>query len=211
MTDLLAHYDYLTLRESLDHVAYDCPADRLVGFLRALRDEHGFDLLSDITAIDRFEASPRFEVIYHLFSTEAHRWIRVAAPCADDEEPTCPSIVELWPAANWHERETYDMFGIRFEGHPDLRRILMWESYPYFPLRKEFPLAGHEVDLPSVEVGAALGVKAKPAPMMGGPFHAPQRGTMRKREPRADDESWTESNEKRPDEAQAPKPRDFNT
>jgi len=103
------------------------------------------------------------------------------------------------------------MFGIRFEGHPDLRRILMWDGYPWYPLRKEFPLAGHEVELPSAETTERTGAKVLPAPMMGGPFHAPQRGTMRKREPRADDESWTEIRHKRPDEAQAPKPRDFNT
>ena len=211
MTDLLARYDFLQLRESLDHLAYNCPSDRLMALLQALRDEHGYDLLSDVTAIDHFEASPRYEVVYHLFSTEQHKWVRIATPCAGDEEPVCPSVVSLWPGANWHERETYDMFGIRFEGHPDLRRILMWDGYPWYPLRKEFPLAGHEVELPSAETTERTGAKVLPAPMMGGPFHAPQRGTMRKREPRADDESWTEIRHKRPDEAQAPKPRDFNT
>lgn len=211
MTDLLARYDFLQIRESLDCPAYNCPLDRLVAFVRALRDDHGYDFLCDVTGIDHFEASPRFEVVYHLFSTTQHRWVRVAVACEGDEEPVCPSIVELWAGANWHERETYDMFGIRFEGHPDLRRILMWEGYPWYPLRKEFPLAGHETELPDADTGERTGAKVVPAPMMGGPFHSPQYGTMRHREPRADDETWTESRPKRPDEAQAPEPRDFNT
>ncbi|MFP4282858.1 MAG: NADH-quinone oxidoreductase subunit C [Opitutales bacterium] len=209
MTDLLAHFSFLRLRESLDHPAYDCPREELIECLRALRDEHGFDLLSDVTAIDHYEASPRFEVVYHLYSTGKHQWVRLCTPCVDDNEPRCPSIVALWPGANWHERETYDMFGITFEGHPDLRRILMWDGYPYFPLRKEFPLAGHEVELPSPEIAARTNAKVLPAPMMGGPFHSGQRGSMKHREPRADDESWTERREKDPAQANREHPREF--
>ncbi len=211
MTELLTRYDFIQLRETLDHPAYNCPRDRVVELLQALRDEHGYDLLSDVTAIDHYEASPRFEVVYHLYSTGRHQWVRIVTPCDGDEEPTCPSIVSLWPAANWHERETYDMLGIHFEGHPDLRRILMWDGYPYYPLRKEFPLAGIETELPSAEIAERTRAKVEPAPMMGGPFHSPQHGTMRHREPRADDESWTETQPKQPEEAAAPQPRDFNT
>jgi len=208
-TSLIAKYAFLSPRDTLDYPAVNCPAEELVGFLQKLRDDEGFTFLADVTAIDHYEASPRFEVVYHLYHLEKHTYVRVATPCADDEEPSVPTISGLWAGANWHERETYDMFGIKFDGHPDLRRILMWESYPYFPLRKEFPLAGHEVELPADDVVDRTGVKVKPAPMMGGPFHAPQRGTMRRREPRADDESWTEASEK--DELQAVNetPREF--
>ncbi len=111
------------------------PLADVVAVLRSLRDDHGFDLLMDLTAIDWAEgASPRFTMVYHLFSTSRREYLRIAAACAGDEEPSAPTITGLWPAANWHERECYDMFGIRFEGHPDLRRILMWDGYPDFPL-----------------------------------------------------------------------------
>jgi NADH-quinone oxidoreductase subunit C len=87
------------------------------------------------------------------------------------------------------------MFGIRFDGHPDMRRILMWDEYPHFPLRKDFPLAGIETELPDDEVAAETKEKVRPAPMAGGPFVAPQESHMSQREPRARDESW---NEKKP-------------
>mgnify|MGYP006076903705 CR=1 FL=1 len=209
MTELLAHFSFLSPRESLDLPAYNCPQAELIGLLNALRDDHGYDLLTDVTAIDHYEMSPRFEVVYHLYSTTKYTAIRLATPCADDNEPSCPTAVEIWPAANWHERETWDLLGIRFEGHPDLRRILMWEDYPYHPLRKEFPLAGHEVELPSAEIAERTNTTVKPAPMMGGPFHSGQRGSMRDREPRADDESWTEELEKDAAQAQVERPREL--
>lgn len=196
LTAIREAYPRLTPRASADWPAWNCPQEDLLALLGYLRDEHGFDFLVDVTAIDHFETRPRFEVVYHLYSTHRHEYLRVATPCADAAEPSCFSVTSLWPTADWHERETYDMFGIRFEGHPDLRRILMWDEYPYFPLRKEFPLAGKEVPLPSAEVEEVTGVTAKPAPMMGGPFHAPQKGRMSGREPRADDESWTEVRER---------------
>ena len=99
--------------------------------------------------------------------------------------------------------------GIRFVGHPDLRRILMWDDYPYHPLRKEFPLAGIDVPLPAADIAERTGVTAAPAPMMGGPFHAPQHGPMSRREPRADDESWNEHVPKDPRQAQSSTPRDL--
>jgi NADH-quinone oxidoreductase subunit C len=129
-----------------------------------------------------------------------HGYVRLAADCADDVNPSMPSATSLWPGANWHERETYDMFGIKFTGHPDLRRILMWDGYPYFPLRKEFPLAGRETALPDLAVAEETGAAVKPAPYMGGPFVAAPGGTMEAAEPRAKDQSWTERREK-PDKA----------
>ena len=100
--------------------------------------------------------------------------------------------------ADWHERETWDLLGVRFEGHADLRRILMWDGYPYHPLRKDFPLVGIETELPDIEVAEVTQAKVKAAPMMGGPFVASSSGeiNLTEAEPRAKDESWTEKFEK---------------
>ena len=195
LTALKEKFPQATDRASLDHPAVNVPVADLPGVLRHLRDESAFDLLMDVTAIDWSEGvSPRFTVVYHLLSTtRPGTYIRVAANCANDLEPSAPSVVSLWPGADWHERECYDMFGIKFEGHPDLRRILMWDSYPYFPLRKEFPLAGIEVPLPDAEVAEETGTKVIAAPMAGGPFvAAPGEINLTEAEPRAKDESWSD-------------------
>jgi NADH-quinone oxidoreductase subunit C len=104
-------------------------------------------------------------------------------------------VSSLHPGANWHEREAFDMFGIRFDGHPDPRRILMWDAYPYHPLRKDFPLAGIEVPLPAADVAEVTGQTVEPAPMMGGPFVSPG-GKMSEGEPSALDQSWNEEKPK---------------
>jgi len=185
-------------RATLDHPALDVPAEQVVAVLGYLRDQAGFDFLVDLTAIDNGEdALPRFTVVYHLLSTTHLNYVRIAMACPGGADPTAPSITSLWPGANWHEREAFDMFGIRFEGHPDLRRILMWDGYPHHPLRKEFPLAGIETTLPDLEVVAETGTKVIAAPMMGGPFVA-SSGEMNltDAEPRAKDESWSERTEK---------------
>lgn len=195
ITALKAKFPLVTDRASRDCPAVDVPAAEILAVLQTLRDEHAFDLLSDVTAIDWAEgASPRFTAVYHLYSTTSHAAVRVTTPCTgDDAAPTAPSVVTLWPGANWHEREAYDMFGIKFEGHPDLRRILMWDGYPYHPLRKEFPLAGIETALPDLEIAEETKTKVLPAPMAGGPFVA-SAGEMNltEAEPRAKDESWNE-------------------
>jgi NADH-quinone oxidoreductase subunit C len=195
---LKSKFPQATDRASGDHPAVNLPAADVPAALRILRDEFGYDLLADVTAIDWSEkASPRFTVVYHVYSIAAHAYVRVAADCPNDAEPAVPSVVNLWPGANWHEREVYDMFGIKFAGHPDLRRILMWDEYPHFPLRKEFPLAGIETVLPDPEVVAETHAKVQSAPMMGGPFVASSgQINMGKAEPRAKDESWTEKREK---------------
>ena len=197
-TALREKFPQATVRASLDHPAVNVPAVELPAVMKYLRDESAFDMLVDVTAIDWAEGvSPRFTMVYHLLSTTNHTYLRVAADCANDAEPSVPSVVGLWPGANWHERETYDMFGIKFEGHPNLRRILMWEGYPHFPLRKEFPLAGIETPLPDAEVAAETGTNLIAAPMMGGPFvAAPGEINLTEAEPRAKVESWTEKREK---------------
>jgi NADH-quinone oxidoreductase subunit C len=185
-------------RASLDHPAVNVPAGDVFAALKYLRDEFAFDLLSDLTAIDWAEGvTPRFTVVYHLYSTTRQAYLRVATNCPDDAAPAVPTVYAIWPGANWHEREAFDMFGIQFTGHPDLRRILMWDGYPYHPLRKEFPLAGIETVLPDAEVVAETKTKVIAAPMAGGPFVAsPGEVNMTEAEPRAKDESWNERREK---------------
>lgn len=197
-TALKEKFPQATDRASSDHVALNVPAGEGFAALKYLRDEFAFDLLTDLTAIDWAEGvSPRFTMVYHLFSTTHHSYLRVCAECADDAEPAISSVVPLWPGANWHERECYDMFGIKFVDHPDLRRILMWDEYPYFPLRKEFPLAGIETSLPDPEVVEVTGTRVIAAPMAGGPFVAlPGEINLTEAEPRAKDESWNEQEEK---------------
>lgn len=195
---LQSQFPQVTSRSSGDHPAINVPPSEVVGVLKYLRDTCAYDMLVDVTAIDwGVEASPRFTAVWHLLSTTHHAYVRVAADCASDTAPSVPSVSTLWPAANWHERETFDLLGVTFENHPDPRRILMWDGYPYHPLRKDFPLAGIEVPLPDIEVADLTGASAKPAPMMGGPFVA-SSGEMNltEAEPRAKDESWTERREK---------------
>ena len=142
------------------------------------RDELGFDYLLDISSVDNFGDEPRFEVVYELYSLSINVHVRLKARASEDD-PTVDTLSDIWPAADWHEREIYDMMGIRFNNHPDLRRILMWEGYPYFPLRKEFPLEGLPSDMPDVAFTAA-------APLEGGPFvTVPSTATVKDREPRA--------------------------
>ena len=129
--------------------------------LKYCRDELNFDYLVDVSSVDHLGEEPRFEMVYELYGYSHSEYLRVKCRAAEDVE--IPTVSDLWPTANWHEREVYDMMGIRFAEHPDLRRILMWEGYPFFPLRKEFPLAGHPSDMPDV---AFTGV----APMADGPF-----------------------------------------
>ena len=190
--------DKIAPRASLDHPAINVPMGDVVAVLKTLRDEFAFDMLVDVTAIDWAEgATPRFTVIWHLLSTTQHGYIRIAADCASDAEPTAPTVTSLWGGANWHERETWDLLGIRFTDHPDLRRILMWDGYPYHPLRKEFPLAGIETALPDLEVAEETGAKVIAAPMAGGPFVAsPGEMNLTDAEPRAKDESWSEKRPK---------------
>ena len=198
-TALKARFPQVTDRASADHPAVNVPPADLLAALQCLRDEFAFDMLMDISGIDWAEgAMPRFTVVYHLFSTTRHDYVRVATPCTDtDAEPVAPSVVSLWPGANWHEREAFDMFGIKFEGHPDLRRILMWDDYPYHPLRKEFPLAGLEAPLPGADVAAETGTNLIAAPMMGGPFVAASgEMNLTEAEPSAKDQSWSEASKK---------------
>ncbi len=153
--------------------------ESLVDVCRCCRDELGFDYLVDITSLDHFGEYPRYEMVYELYSMASGVHLRLKALVADEARPSVPSVSSLWPTADWHEREAYDMMGITFEGHPDLRRILMWDGYPFYPLRKDFPLQGKPSDVPDVAF-------TQPAPLAGGPFVTiPTDGTTQVREPRA--------------------------
>jgi NADH-quinone oxidoreductase subunit C len=112
---------------------------------RFLRDdpELRFDLPTDLTCVDYLGQEPRFEVVYHLYSTARKYRIRLKARVPEDD-PVIDSVVEVWPGFNWSEREAYDLYGVRFAGHPDLRRILLYEQFVGHPLRKDYPKEGRQ-------------------------------------------------------------------
>jgi NADH-quinone oxidoreductase subunit C len=145
---------------------------------RFCKDSLAFDYLLDIAAVDNFGAEPRFELVYELSSIASNDHLRLKISVSEDDL-SVPTVSTVWPTADWHEREAYDMMGLTFTGHPDLRRILMWDGYPFHPLRKDFPLGGKLSDVPEVAF-------TKPAPLEGGPFVTlPSTSTVKDREPRA--------------------------
>lgn len=137
-------------------------AERVAEVCEFARAELGFDFLLDLTSVDHYGEEPRWELVYELYGLGHHQHLRLKTRVSE-EKSELPTVTGVWRTADWHEREVYDMMGIRFRGHPDLRRILMWEGYPYFPLRKDFPLAGRASEVP----GLAF---TEPAPLEGGPF-----------------------------------------
>src|SRR5918999_3841893 len=137
------------------------PAD-LREVAKFCKDELSFDYLVDISSVDNFGQEPRFEIVYELYSMSLAIHLRLKLRLSEDAGAV-DTVSDIWPTANWHEREIFDMMGLKFDGHPDLRRILMWEGYPFFPLRKEFPLAGRASEMPDVAF-------SKAAPLEGGPF-----------------------------------------
>ncbi|MBP52880.1 MAG: NADH-quinone oxidoreductase subunit C [Opitutae bacterium] len=194
---LLEQHTFLTKVSHEDCLCLLCPPEHWVEIAKFLRNEETFELLADLTAIDQGEESEfRFTVVAHYYSRIHHDYLRIKCDCTDSLSPKIPSLSSIFPAADWHERETFDMFGIEFTDHPNLKRILMWDEYPYFPLRKEFPLAGIDTPLPADDVVEVTQASVEPAPMMGGPFVTSGSGPMSNSEPRAKDESWTEEVEK---------------
>ena len=183
-----AAVDATTLRESFgDKIleTLEFRGEQTVGVeLGALHDvlakckgELGYEMILDISSLDHFGDDPRFEMVYELATLDDSKHLRIKAKVGEDEKVA--SATDLWVGADWHEREVWDMMGIPFTGHPNLKRILMWEGYPYFPLRKDFPLAGRPTDMPDV---AFTGV----APLEGGPFVTSAGGEdVVRREPRA--------------------------
>jgi len=122
-------------------VALQIAADRIVPVCRFLKEEQGIRRLSGLTGVDWFPDEPRFEVVYLLHSIE--RGLRLRLKCRlPGEKPEIDSITGLWPGANWYEREVFDLFGVGFRNHPDLRRIMMPEDWTGHPLRKDYPVDG---------------------------------------------------------------------
>jgi len=119
--------------------------DSIIGVLSFLKTEQGFEygFLADLTAIDESPAEPRFEIVYNLYSLTSKARIRVKVRLAEGEEIS--TAVPVWRGADWAEREIFDMFGVKFTGHPDLRRILMADRWEGHPLRKDYPLRGYQV------------------------------------------------------------------
>jgi NADH-quinone oxidoreductase subunit C len=137
----------LSAKEFAGQVTVTVTREAIARVARHLKDAEDFKYCVDVTAIDWKTREPRFDVVYHFYSFSKNARVRVKCGAKDGEE--VPSISSIFLASNWSERETWDMFGIRFSGHPDLRRILTWEGFEGFPLRKDFPLEG-------IKTGAAI-------------------------------------------------------
>ena len=135
--------------ERLGEVTVEVKAGDYLAVAQRLRDRHGFEQLIDLCGVDygayadKPREGPRFAAVVHLLSVQNNVRIRLRAYCPDDEFPVVPTLIGVWPAANWFEREAFDLFGIMFEGHPDLRRILTDYGFVGHPFRKDFPLSGH--------------------------------------------------------------------
>ena len=126
------------------------------------KTELDFDYLIDISTLDHYGEDPRFSVVYELSSISHRQQLRLKTQVTE-EHGELPTVTSVWRTADWHEREAYDMMGVKFTDHPNLTRILMWEGYPHFPLRKDFPLEGKPTEVPDVAF-------TQTAPMDGGPF-----------------------------------------
>ena len=127
--------------ENLSYPMIEVPKERLVEICTILRDEFKFDQLRDVISVDRFTKNDRFESIYNLYSLE-HKTRLFVKVKLDSKNPEVDSVYSIWQSADWAEREAYDMMGIKYLNHPDLRRMYMMEEYEYYPLRKDYPLMG---------------------------------------------------------------------
>ncbi|MFN3740349.1 MAG: NADH-quinone oxidoreductase subunit C [Thermodesulfovibrionales bacterium] len=140
--------DVREIKEFRDQVSVIVKRDHILDLLRFLKEEPDIqmDFLKDLTAVDWLgKKIPRFEVVYHLYSIKFRHILRLKAE-VPEEDPVIDSVMPIYIGANWHERECYDMFGIQFRGHPDLRRILLPEDWEGYPLRKDYPLEGYKGD-----------------------------------------------------------------
>jgi len=131
-------------KDALGEVTVTVPREAIVEVCTALKQTHGFDMLADLCGADRGpEEDPRFEVNYHLLGTKHHHRLRLKVLLSEDEAHV-ESVTGIWKTANWHERETFDLVGVIFDNHPDLRRILLPSDFDGHALRKDYPLRGYE-------------------------------------------------------------------
>ena len=132
------------LKDTYDEVTITVPRESIVDVCWVLKTKYEFNMLADLCGADRGpEEDPRFEVNYHLFSTIHFNRLRLKVLLSEDA-PNVGTVSTVWKTANWHERETYDLFGVIFDGHPDLRRILLPSDFDGHALRKDYPLRGYE-------------------------------------------------------------------
>ena len=143
----LSHFDpaaIVTGKSDRGELTLEIPAGRIVPVCRHLKSEQQFTRLSTVTAVDLHPAEPRFEVVYHLHSLERNTRLRLKCRLLG-VAPVIDSVTEVWRSANWYEREVFDLFGITFRNHPDLRRIMLPEDTEGHPLRKDYPVTGTRV------------------------------------------------------------------
>ncbi len=174
---ICAKFPSITRKEFRGDITLTIPKDVLLDAMRYAKEGCGFDMLICVSSVDNLGQEPRYEVNYTITQAETGANLLVRCP-VPESDASVPSVVPVWRSANWLEREQYDLMGIEFTGHPDLRRIMMWEGYPYHPLRKDFPVMGKPTELPGV-------VFTEAAPTAGGPFTTtPGVKTAGEREPR---------------------------
>ena len=175
---ICARFPQVGRKEFRGDVTLTVQPNDLLAVMRYAREACGFDMLLCVSSVDNLGCEPRFETNYTITQAETGANLLVRCPVSEAENAV-PSLVSVWRAANWLEREQYDLMGIEFTGHPDLRRIMMWEGYPYHPLRKDFPVAGKDFE----QAGVAFTQKA---PTGGAPFiTTPGVKTAGEREPRS--------------------------
>lgn len=161
---IVARLEELLPGAVLDHQAFRgeptirVAPERLLEIVDAAYGE-GFQMLVDLTAVDGYQRDPRFEVVYHLLNLASQERLRIKVPV--NENRPVPSLVDRFRAADWFEREVFDLFGIPFPGHPNLARLLLWEDFPGHPLRKDFPLDGGDPFCTS-DTGTSYAPDARP-------------------------------------------------
>ncbi len=124
-----------------NELTLDIAPARIVAVCEFLRDQCGYDFLADLTCRDDYPTEPRFQVVYHLFSVAKKQFLRLKAGLPG-EAPEISTVISVWPAAGWHEREVFDLFGVKFSGHPDLRRIMLPDNWEGYPLRRDYATEG---------------------------------------------------------------------
>jgi NADH-quinone oxidoreductase subunit C len=141
--------EHLAIEKQLPEAVHDWHADfgdrtlivngeHIASICRLLRDDLGYNMLVDLTCVDFLPRRPRFEIVYHLMNMTTKARLRLKI-LSDEKTPTVPTLTGLWPITDWLEREVWDLFGVKFEGHPNLKRIMLYEGFQGHPLRKDYP------------------------------------------------------------------------